>query len=210
MNEVIMEQIFQVVERSVWRSTSVSELEDLGWCITSEDIEDELFELMRESDLDEDVAIETLLSERFTFLLQPQLRRESELLVSPHREMLDETISAYNLGVYNLCIPSLFSIVEAALMYLANDGDFKNIRYVSGLQCRADSSALHWSLRNKLYQIAKTTEELFKKISFDNASCDLVLNRHISVHGRREEIYTQKDCLKLFLLLSSIISCYEN
>ncbi|MBF4275298.1 hypothetical protein, partial [Vibrio anguillarum] len=118
-----------------------------GWCITSNAIEDELYRFVLNSGMSELDAIEVLLTERFDTLLLVELERDTSLLISPYSDMLQESIRAFKLGLYNICVPSLFSIIEAALMFLANRGEYKSIRYVSGMRSRANSEQLHYSLR---------------------------------------------------------------
>ncbi|EMN7269946.1 hypothetical protein CGK14_09980 [Vibrio parahaemolyticus] len=208
MNKDKLDIFQQIIDRSLWFGSE--DLKSQGWCITSNEIEDELYRFVRKCGASELDAIEVLLTERFDTLLLPELERETSLLISPYSDMLQESIRAFKLGFYNICVPSLFSIIEAALMFLANRGEYKSIRYVSGIRNRANSEQLHYSLRSKLNDIANITEELFSKIQFDQKECDTQLNRHASVHGRRETPYTKTDCLKLFLLLSSIKSCFSN
>ncbi|MFA0555246.1 hypothetical protein [Vibrio sp. 10N.222.55.A1] len=209
MNEHYVIELFQrVLDQAIWCGSD--ELRKQGWCITSETLENELFDYIREHELSEVQAIEELLTERFESLLQVELERETRLLIPPYSDMLIESIKSFNLGFYNICIPSLFSIIESALMHLANKGEYNNIRYVSGIRKRESSEVLHLGLKSKLFQIANTTEELFSPMRFDASECDITLNRHVSAHGRRESSYNKTDCLKLFLLLASIKSCYSN
>ncbi|MDD1830122.1 hypothetical protein LRP52_49230, partial [Photobacterium sp. ZSDE20] len=185
-------ELFQkIIDRAQWLGSE--NLKNHGWCITSDLIEDELFILVRESGLTDLEAIEILLTERFDTLILVELERETKLIISPHSDMLKECIQAFELGFYNVCIPSLFSIIEASLMHLANKGDYKSIRYVTGIRDRVNSEQYHYSLRDKLNHIANTTEALFSKVQFDSNKCDTVLNRHASVHGRRETSYTKPD-----------------
>lgn len=209
MNEhYVVELCQKILDQAMWCGSD--ELRKQGWCITSGTLENELFDYIREHELSEVEAIEELLTERFESLLQAELERETELLISPYSDMLVESIKSFKLGFYNICIPSLFSIIESTLMHLANKGEYNNIRYVSRIRERESSEALHLGLRSKLFQIANTTEELFSPMRFDAIECDSTLNRHVSAHGRRERPYNKIDCLKLFLLLSSIKSCYSN
>ncbi|PML40805.1 hypothetical protein [Vibrio breoganii] len=208
MDKDKLEIFQQIIERSLWRGTE--DLKNEGWCITSDVIEDELYRIVRNSGTSELDTIAILLTERFDTLLLIELERETSLLISPYSDTLQESIRAFKLGFYNICVPSLFSIIEAALMFLANHGEYKSIRYVTGIRSRADSEQLPDSLRSKLNDIANITEGLFSKIQFDQKECGTQLNRHVSVHGRRETPYTKTDCLKLFLLLSSIKSCFSN
>ncbi|MGF1852636.1 hypothetical protein L4C44_12125 [Vibrio satsumensis] len=162
MNEHYVIELFQrVLDQAIWCESD--ELRKQGWCVTSETLENELFDYMREHELSEVEAIEELLTERFESLLQVELERETRLLIPPYSDMLIESIKSFNLG-----------------------------------------------LKSKLFQIANTTEELFSPMRFDASECDITLNRHVSAHGRRESPYNKTDCLKLFLLLASIKSCYSN
>lgn len=178
-------ELFQkIIDCALWLGSE--NLKNHGWCITSDLIEDELFLLLRESELTDLEAIEALLTERFDTLISLELGRETELIISPYSDMLKECIQAFELGFYNVCIPSLFSIIEASLMHLANRGDYKSLRYVTGIRDRVNSDQYHYSLRDKLNHIANVTEALFSKVNFDSNECDTLLNRHVSVHGRRE------------------------
>ncbi|MBJ2145241.1 hypothetical protein JC606_02450 [Vibrio sp. IB15] len=208
MDKDRLELVQSIIERALWLGSE--NLKHHGWCITSDLIEDELYMFVRESGLTDLEAIEILLKERFDSLILIELERETELIVSPYSDMLKECIKAFELGFYNVCIPSLFSIIETSLMYLANRGDYKSLRYVTGIRRRVNSEHCQYSLRYKLNDIANVTEALFSKVDFDSNEYDSLLNRHVSVHGRRETAYTKTDCLKLFLLLSSIKSCYSN
>ncbi|CAH7381298.1 conserved hypothetical protein [Vibrio chagasii] len=208
MNQTQIEIICRVLEQTIWVDSH--ELKKQGWCLISGHIEDKLFELIRTSGLSETVAIEQLLSDNFEQLLVVELERKSMLLAAPYSDIVTEAVIAYRAGFYNICVPSLFSVIEASLTYLANDGEQSSIRYVAGIRDKSLSESLHWELRNKLFQIGDTVEELFRKIQFEDPICDSVLNRHVSMHGRRETPYLKVDCLKLFLLLISIKSCYSN
>ncbi|EJA7356722.1 hypothetical protein MWW35_004901, partial [Vibrio parahaemolyticus] len=208
MNQAQIEILNRVIEQAL--TVGSDELKNQGWCLASGQIEDALFDLIQTSGLSATDAIEHLLSEKFEELLAVELERKSELLVSPYSDMVTEAIKAYHLGFYNICVPSLFSVIEAALMYLANDGEHNSIRYVTGLRDKSLSDGLHWELKNKLFIITDTIEQLFSKIQFNDHTCDSVLNRHVSMHGRRETPYVKADCLKLFLLLTSVKSCYSN
>ncbi|HAU4937210.1 TPA: hypothetical protein JDY72_27625, partial [Citrobacter freundii] len=48
-------------------------------------------------------------------------------------KMLLEVIQAYRQGFYQICIPSLFAILERHLADLSNDGDLSNVKYSMGL-----------------------------------------------------------------------------
>ncbi|EJC6798648.1 hypothetical protein RGL59_004393 [Vibrio parahaemolyticus] len=208
MNQAQIEILNRVIEQAL--TVGSDELKNQGWCLASGQIEDALFDLIQTSGLSATDAIEHLLSEKFEELLAVELERKSELLISPYSDMVTEAIKAYHFGFYNICVPSLFSVIEAALMYLANDGEHNSIRYVTGLRDKSLSDGLHWELKNKLFIITDTIEQLFSKIQFNDHTCDSVLNRHVSMHGRRETPYVKADCLKLFFLLTSVKSCYSN
>ncbi|MFL0868366.1 hypothetical protein [Vibrio parahaemolyticus] len=96
MNKDKLDIFQQIIDRSLWFGSE--DLKNQGWCITSNEIEDELYRFVRKSVASELDAIEVLLTERFDTLLLTELERETSLLISPYSDMLQESIRAFKLG----------------------------------------------------------------------------------------------------------------
>lgn len=174
-----------------------------GWCLPLDNGMVELFHYMLNSRLSKVESIELFYINKFEEIIEPELRRESLLLIEPHNTMLDECIDSYKCAHYSICIPALFSIIESMLVFLSNKGDFNKTKYSSPLNTRIASGEFkNEELLKKLKEIKNVTSVLFSGISFDNAEKDINTNRHTSVHGRIERAYSQADALKLFALIS--------
>ena len=156
--------------------------------------------------------LESFYDENFSEVVLPELERSSLILIAPYDLMLKETIQTYGLGLFNICIPSLFSIIESMLVFLANDGDSSKVRYIAGLDNTLEYVSEKYSsgLYMQISDINKVISKLFKKIEFNPINQSTELNRHESAHGRKVGSYSKLDCLKLLVLISTIKSCYNN
>jgi hypothetical protein len=183
-----------------------------GWCLPSSENLSKFVEYQFGSNKDKLHLLESFYDERFSEIILPELERSSLILSAPYDLMLKETVQTYQLGLFNICIPSLFSIIESMLVFLANDGDTSKVRYIAGLDNTLDhvrdkyDSKLYLQLSN----VNKIISELFKKIEFNLINKSTVLNRHESAHGRKVGSYNKADCLKLLVLVSTVKSCYNN
>ena len=183
-----------------------------GWCLPTSENLSKFVEYQFGSNKDKLSLLESFYDEKFSEIILPELERSSLILSAPYDLMLKETVQTYQLGLFNICIPSLFSIIESMLVYLANDGDTSKVRYIAGLDDTLEhvrekySSELYLQLSN----VNKIISELFKKIEFNPINKSTDLNRHESAHGRKVGSYTKADCLKMLVLVSTIKSCYNN
>lgn len=184
-----------------------SELSELGWVLSSEEQKKLIHSSFYPSKI-EDSEVGELLHNNFSNLLKEPLLQSDSLYVKAQKQMLFESLHAYSLGYYNLCVPALFTIVESGLLYLANDGKFESTRYLHGIENKLSTSNYHYTLEEKLREIHKACEFLFGKIDFCSTESEYLLNRHATLHGRRELTYTKIDCLKLFNLILAIKLCY--
>jgi hypothetical protein len=188
-----------------------SEFSEKGWCLPLEKGMVDLYHHTISSKLSKIESIELFYAKNFETLIEPELVRESLLLIQPHSTMLQECIASYKHSHYSICIPALFSIIESMLVFLSNNGDFNKLKYSSALNLRITSGEFkNEKLVGKLEEIRSVISVLFSKVSFDSTEKDLNINRHASAHGRVERLYSQADALKLFALISLIKSCYEN
>lgn len=183
-----------------------------GWCVPLENDFSIFIDYQYGSKKNKLVVLESFYNEKFDEVVLPELERSSLILIPPYDLMLKEVIQTYKLNLFNVCIPSLFSIIESMLVFLANDGDAKKVRYIAGLENTCEESIQKHSteLSVKLLNIHKVIKKLFEKIDFDLANKSDNPNRHESAHGRKIGSYNKADCLKLLVLVSSIKSCYKN
>ena len=183
-----------------------------GWCMPLDAKFSKFVDYQFGTSRDKLKLLETFYDERFSEVILPELEKSSLVLTAPYDLMLKETIQTYELGLFNICIPSLFSIIESMLVFLANDGDPSKVRYISGLDNTLEHVSKKYSsgLYVQLSDIKKIISELFKKIEFNTMNQSIDLNRHESAHGRRVGSYSKLDCLKLLVLISTIKSCYNN
>lgn len=188
-----------------------SEFSKNGWCLPLNKGMVELYHYTTNPNLSKLESIELFYAENFEDFIEPELSRESLLLIEPHNTMLEECIASYKHSHYSICIPALFSIIESMLIFLSNKGDFNKLKYSSTLSARITSGEFkNQELLRKLEEISNVISVLFSKVPFDSMEKDRNTNRHTSVHGRTERAYSRADALKLFALISLIKSCYEN
>lgn len=197
----------EAVEYTLWAGWN--EISELGWVLITEEQKMLVHSSFYSSTLIiEDSYVGELLHNNFSNLIKEPLLKADPLYAEAQKKMLFESLHAYTLGYYNLCVPALFSIVESGLLYLANDGKFESTRYSQGLKNKLSTSNYHYTLECKLSEICKACESLFGKINFSSTDSEDWLNRHATLHGRRERPYTKIDCLKLFNLILAIKLCY--
>lgn len=154
---------------------------------------------------------EELYAENFDTIILPELIRESELLSAPYVIMLDEAISAYRQGYYAICVASLFCIVEALLTYFARDGDLSGVKYVAPMRVKfARGDYSYTEVLPKVPHIIEAVELFYKRVNFMSLDKNDFLNRHASVHGKADRDFERADALKLFCLIATIKSCYNN
>lgn len=132
-------------------------------------------------------------------------------------KMMSEVIQAYRLKLYQICIPSLFAILERYLADLSNDGDLNKIRYGAGLERKVqvikdnDGDFIETDVEfpyqfvQSCYLIKKFLDKNFTAIDFES-SCSL--NRHTFAHGRQQYYATRVDAVKLIFIITNIISMY--
>lgn len=182
-----------------------------GWCLPDGINLNSYIEFKANSTKSNVELLELFYGREFNTIVLAELNRPSLILISPYDLMLKEVITAYELGYFNICIPSLFSIIEAMLVFLANDGDFTKIRYINGLNNTLELPGnSNIELKSKLHNIKEIVENYFQKIEFNSEVSSSKLNRHESAHGRKVGSYNKTDCLKLLVLISVIKSCYNN
>ncbi|MCQ4235770.1 hypothetical protein NAV31_18945 [Pseudomonas stutzeri] len=112
-----------------------------GWCLPLDNGMVELYHYTVNSKLSKTESMALFYANKFEEIIEPELRRESLLLVEPHNTMLDECIKSYRCSYYSICIPALFSIIESMLVFLSNKGDFKQLKYSSSLNLRIAKSS---------------------------------------------------------------------
>ncbi len=185
---------------------------DNGWCVPEGDAFSMFIDYQYGYQKDKLTVLQSFYNDNFDEVVLPELERNSLILVSPYDHMLVEVIQAYKLNLFNICIPSLFSIIESMLVFLANDGDESKVRYISGFEkvLEVSMNTHNSELTCKLANINKVIKSLFNKIDFDLNKPSVGLNRHESAHGRKVGEYNKSDCLKLLVLVSAIKSCYNN
>ena len=132
-------------------------------------------------------------------------------------KMLLEVIQAYRQGFYQICIPSLFAILERYLADLSNDGDLSNVKYGMGLarkvwiekdkngQFIETDGEIPYQFVQSCYLIKKFLDKYFTKIDFESFDS---LNRHAFAHGRQQYYATRVDAVKLIFIITNIISMY--
>ncbi|MCS2154998.1 hypothetical protein MUU49_20830 [Scandinavium goeteborgense] len=132
-------------------------------------------------------------------------------------KMLLEVVQAYRQGLYQICIPSLFAILERYLADLSNDGDLNNVRYGMGLARKVwvkndkdemfieTDGELPYKFVQSCYLIKKFVDKYFMKIDFESFNS---LNRHAFAHGRQQYYATKVDAVKLIFIITNIISMY--
>lgn len=125
-------------------------------------------------------------------------------------KLMCEVMQAYNQQLYQICIPSLFSILERYLAELSNDGDLNKVRYGAGLERKIgmrnnDGGELPYQFDNSCYLIKKYLNQYFKATDFENCNS---LNRHAFAHGRQQYYATKVDVIKLIFIVTNIISMY--
>ncbi|MDM7039775.1 hypothetical protein, partial [Klebsiella michiganensis] len=128
-------------------------------------------------------------------------------------KMLLEVIQAYRQGFYQICIPSLFAILERYLADLSNDGDLSNVKYSMGLarkvwiendengQFIENDSEIPYQFVQSIYLIKQFLDKYFIKIDFESFDS---LNRHAFAHGRQQYYATRVDVVKLIFVITSI------
>lgn len=133
-----------------------------------------------------------------------------------HR-MLLEVVQAYRQELYQICIPSLFAILERYLADLSNDGDLNSVKYGMGLarKIRVENdkgnnfietdSEIPYQFLQSCYLIKKFLDKHFMRIDFENTGS---LNRHAFAHGRQQYYATRVDAVKLIFIITNIISMY--
>lgn len=132
-------------------------------------------------------------------------------------KMLVEVVQAYRQGFYQICIPSLFAILERYLADLSNDGDLSNVKYSMGLarkvwiendengQFIENDSKIPYQFVQSIYLIKQFLDKYFMKIDFESFDS---LNRHAFAHGRQQYYATHVDVVKLIFVITNIISMY--
>ncbi|EPC0891014.1 hypothetical protein ACR0VG_001440 [Citrobacter freundii] len=133
-----------------------------------------------------------------------------------HRTLL-EIFQAYKQELYQICIPSLFAVLERYLADLSNDGDLNNIRYGMGLARKVwvendrddkfieTDNEMPYQFVQSCYLIRRFLDKYFISVDFETFN---LLNRHAFAHGRQQYYASQVDVVKLIFIITNIISMY--
>ncbi|MBW9412718.1 hypothetical protein FHC58_07100 [Enterobacter hormaechei] len=133
-------------------------------------------------------------------------------------KMLQEVVQAYKQELYQICIPSLFAILERYLADLSNDGDLNKVRYGAGLGKKiwveTDHSDKYIETCQEIpgrfihscYLIKSFIDKYFTSINFEDFDS---LNRHAFAHGRQRYFGTRLDTIKLIFIITNIINMYH-
>ena len=134
-------------------------------------------------------------------------------------KMMCECIEAYKLGLYQICIPALFSITESYLADLSNNGDLAVTKYKSGLngKVKLNHDGEFWDFETLedfperfapvCYAIIAYLDTYFAPVNFESFTG---LNRHAFAHGRQNHNATKEDVVMLMFVITNIIAMYHD
>ena len=132
-------------------------------------------------------------------------------------KLMCECIDAYKSGLYQICIPALFSITESYLADLSNDGNLSATKYKYGLSSKVklNHDGEFWG-----FDVSDDFPEKFAPVChaiiafLDKYFCTVDfelftgLNRHSFAHGRQNYNATKEDVVMLMFVITNIISMY--
>lgn len=121
--------------------------------------------------------------------------------------LVKETIQCYNLGLYQVCVPSLFSALEGVMTFYLDDRIATKYKD-SHLSKTMDTNISIESIG--LISISEFLENNFNSTSFsldEETFCKL--NRHWALHGKYKKKLTQASVIKLFVAVGSALMTAE-
>lgn len=145
--------------------------------------------------------------ENFELNIKSPLLEYIDSVGSNLRELIIQSITCYEQGLYGICVPALFSILEGILAEFSNKGDRKKIRYREGLDDSVANDSLGLNVVN-LVSISWFLDFAFAKSDFNQAEFK-ELNRHWMQHGRYNESLEKSSVLQLFSAVALALYAYD-
>ncbi|GEM_PF-3442085 len=215
----IIESVLEGMEKDDYQSLEfTNRLSDNGWVppLSFDCYEHFQCSSSELSDQEIEVGLMSFFEDNFENVFLKIINLEENQHPYIHK-MLLEVVQAYRQELYQICIPSLFAILERYLADLSNDGDLEKVKYGVGLarkiwvendkngQFIETDGEIPYQFVQSCYLIKNFLNKYFMKIDFEDFDS---LNRHAFAHGRQQYYATRVDAVKLFFIITNIISMY--